>query len=114
MMKQLKEMGLNLSIDDFGTGYSSLKYLKQFPVDVLKIDKSFIDEIPNNANDRMIAKAVIDLAHNLGMEVIAEGVEKLEQVEFLIQNGCRSVQGFYFSKAIDANSFYEFAMGNRK
>lgn len=114
MMKQLKEMGLSLSIDDFGTGYSSLKYLKEFPVDILKIDKSFIDEIPNNANDRMIAKAVIDLAHNLGMEVIAEGVEKREQVEFLLQNGCPSVQGFYFSMAIAANAFYDFVIENRK
>ncbi|MDO9206796.1 MAG: EAL domain-containing protein [Sulfuricurvum sp.] len=113
MMKQLKKMGLSLSIDDFGTGYSSLKYLKEFPVDILKIDKSFIDEIPNNANDRMIAKAVIDLAHNLGMEVIAEGVEKLEQVEFLMQNGCPSVQGFYFSKAVDSNIFYDFVMSSR-
>jgi len=114
MMKQLKEMGLSLSIDDFGTGYSSLKYLKQFPVDVLKIDKSFIDEISNNTDDRMIVKAVIDLAHNLGMKVIAEGVEKLDQVDFLLQNGCQKVQGFYFSKAVDANTFYEFVMENRK
>jgi len=114
MMKQLKKMGLSLSIDDFGTGYSSLKYLKEFPVDILKIDKSFIDEIPNNVNDRMIAKAVIDLAHNLGMEVIAEGVEKLEQVEFLLQNGCPSVQGFYFSKAVDAKAFYDFVLSHRQ
>ena len=114
MMKQLKEMGLSLSIDDFGTGYSSLKYLKEFPVDILKIDKSFIDEISNNSDDRMIVKAVIDLAHNLGMEVIAEGVEKLKQVEFLMQNGCHKVQGFYFSKAVDANAFYDFVIENRK
>jgi len=114
IMKQLKKMGLSLSIDDFGTGYSSLKYLKQFPVDILKIDKSFIDEISNNADDRMIVKAVIDLAHNLGMEVIAEGVEELEQVEFLLQNGCTKIQGFYFSQAVDADTFYDYVLEAKK
>lgn len=110
MMKQLKSLGISLSIDDFGTGYSSLKYLKQFPVDILKIDKSFVDEIPYNSDDNAIAKAIIDLAHNLGMEVIAEGIEKPEQAEFLLQNGCLLGQGFYFSKAVDSNAFYDFVM----
>lgn len=110
MMKELKDMGLSLSIDDFGTGYSSLKYLKEFPIDTLKIDKSFIDEIPHNLNDGMIVKSIIDLAHNLGMDVIAEGVEKWEQIEFLMQNGCQKVQGFYFSQAIDTDAFYTIAL----
>lgn len=110
MMKELKDMGLSLSIDDFGTGYSSLKYLKEFPIDTLKIDKSFIDEIPHNENNGMIVKSIIDLAHNLGMDVIAEGVEKREQIEFLMQNGCQKVQGFYFSQAIDADAFYTIVL----
>lgn len=109
VMNQLKEMGFSLSIDDFGTGYSSLKYLKQFPIDVLKIDKSFIDDIPDDPNDMMLTKSIIDLAHNLAMEVIAEGVEKDEQIEFLLQNGCKKAQGFYFSKAIEADAFYDYA-----
>jgi EAL domain-containing protein (putative c-di-GMP-specific phosphodiesterase class I) len=106
MMAQIKALGISLSIDDFGTGFSSLKYLKKFPVDILKIDKSFVDELPHNPDDNAIAKSIIDLAHNLGMEVIAEGIEKPEQAEFLIKNGCLIGQGFYFSKAIAADTFY--------
>ena len=106
MMAQIKSLGISLSIDDFGTGYSSLKYLKKFPVDILKIDKSFVDELPHNPDDNAIAKSIIDLAHNLGMEVIAEGIEKPEQAEFLIKNGCLIGQGFYFSKAVPADIFY--------
>lgn len=110
MMKRLKAMGVSLSIDDFGTGYSSLKYLKQFPIDTLKIDKSFIDDIATDINDRMLTKSIIDLADNLGLRVIAEGVETIEQIEFLAQNGCSNVQGFYFSQAVDADTFYDFAV----
>lgn len=113
-MKQLKEMGISLSIDDFGTGYSSLKYLKEFPIDVLKIDKSFIDEITTDANDRMLTKSIIDLAHNLEMDVIAEGVETQEQIEFLLRNGCQRVQGFYFSQAVDADSFSAYVQKMNK
>lgn len=110
MMRQLRDIGIALSIDDFGTGYSSLKYLKRFPVKTLKIDKSFIDNLPTDEEDKAIAKAVIDLAYNLGMDVIAEGIERQDQIDFLIVNGCYKGQGFYFSKAIDAQAFFDFAV----
>lgn len=109
MMHQLKEIGVTLSIDDFGTGYSSLKYLKQFPINTLKIDKSFIDELPGNHSDEAIVKTIIDLAHNLDMDIIAEGIEKPEQARFLLVHGCRKAQGFYYSKAIEAKSFFLYA-----
>lgn len=108
MMNQIKELGVSLSIDDFGTGYSSLKYLKQFRVDTLKIDKSFIDEVPTSAGDCAIVKTIIDLAHNLNMSIVAEGIEKPEQAEFLLANGCTIGQGFYYSKAVEADLFYQF------
>ncbi|OHD89427.1 EAL domain-containing protein [Sulfuricurvum sp. RIFCSPLOWO2_12_FULL_43_24] len=105
MMNQLKALGLSLSIDDFGTGYSSLKYLKQFPIDTLKIDKSFIDGVPNDSSDCAIVKTVIELAHNLNMSLVAEGIEKPEQADFLVANGCAVAQGFLYSKAVDAERF---------
>lgn len=103
MMNQIKGIGVSLSIDDFGTGYSSLQYLKQFPVDTLKIDKSFIDEVPSSPGDCAIVKTVIDLAHNLNMSIVAEGIEKTEQAEFLLKNGCFIGQGFYYSRAVLAD-----------
>ena len=110
MMKQLKKIGLSISIDDFGTGYSSLKYLKLFPIDTLKIDKSFIDEIPYSESDVAIVKTIIGLATNLGMNILAEGVEKSDQRDFLTANGCTNGQGFYYSRAIDSETFYDFVM----
>src|SRR3989338_8923348 len=104
MMKQLKDLGISLSIDDFGTGYLSLKYLKQFPIDTLKIDKSFIDGVPNDSSDCAIVKTVIELAHNLNMSLVAEGIEKPEQADFLVTNGCTVAQGFLYSKAVDAEN----------
>lgn len=103
MMNQIKGLGVSLSIDDFGTGYSSLQYLKQFPVDTLKIDKTFIDEVPVSPRDCAIVKTIIDLAHNLDMSIVAEGIEKPEQAEFLVANGCTIGQGFYFSRAVLAD-----------
>lgn len=94
------QMGIKLSIDDFGTGYSSFSYLKNFSINFLKLDKSFISEINKTPNANAIVKAIILMAHELGMEVIAEGVEQKEQLEFLKQNGCDAYQGFYFSKPI--------------
>jgi diguanylate cyclase (GGDEF)-like protein/PAS domain S-box-containing protein len=99
----LVAMGCSVSLDDFGTGYSSLSYLKKLPVGTLKIDKSFMDGIPVDANDIAIYQAIIALAHSLGMTLVAEGVETEAQLAFLRQNGCESYQGWLFAKALDAS-----------
>ncbi|QQD23264.1 EAL domain-containing protein [Venatoribacter cucullus] len=100
VLSGLRSLGVRTSIDDFGTGYSSLNYLKQFPVDTLKIDRSFIQNLPGNADDAQITRTIIAMAHNLGMGVIAEGVETPEQLQFLIFARCEEVQGFLFSKPL--------------
>jgi diguanylate cyclase (GGDEF)-like protein len=102
LLRSLKDLGLKLSVDDFGTGYSSLAYLKQFALDALKIDKQFIDHLTTSRKDEAIARSIIQLGHNLGMQVIAEGVESAEQVEVLQQLGCDVVQGFYFGRPVPA------------
>lgn len=104
-LTQLKQIGVRLSVDDFGTGYSSLSYLKQFPLDTLKIDRTFINNIPHDADDVAIALAIINLAHNLDLEVVAEGVETEHQAHFLVKQGCDMLQGFCFSKPVDAHAF---------
>jgi diguanylate cyclase (GGDEF)-like protein/PAS domain S-box-containing protein len=104
-LRRLKDIGVGISLDDFGTGYSSLSYLKRFPIDVLKIDKSFVDDVTTNSADAAIALSVISLAHNLNMRVIAEGVETREQVQFLAERGCDEMQGYYFSRPVNAESF---------
>lgn len=96
----LKNMGIQISIDDFGTGYSSFSYLKRFSVDRIKIDRTFIKEIPYNKNDVAITNAMIAMAHKLGYKVLAEGVETRQQIEFLIENGCDEFQGYYFSPPV--------------
>jgi diguanylate cyclase (GGDEF)-like protein/PAS domain S-box-containing protein len=104
-LRRLKDIGVSISLDDFGTGYSSLSYLKRFPIDVLKIDKSFVDDVTTNTADAAIALSVISLAHNLNMRVIAEGVETREQVRFLTERGCDEMQGYYFSRPVNAEAF---------
>ena len=103
-LRGLRAAGVKTAIDDFGTGYSSLNYLKQFPVDTLKIDRSFIQNLPENADDAQISRTIIAMGHNLGMGIIAEGVETAEQLTFLQMARCEEVQGFYFSKPIDEAS----------
>jgi len=100
-LQGLRAMGVKTAIDDFGTGYSSLNYLKQFPVDTLKIDRSFIQNLPENADDAQISRTIIAMGHNLGMGIIAEGVETSDQLTFLQIAKCEEVQGFYFSKPVD-------------
>lgn len=104
-MTDLRAVGIKLAIDDFGTGYSSLAYLKRLPLDVLKIDRRFIENLPAAEDDQSIAKAIIDLAHNLRFKVLAEGVETAEQLAFLRQQHCDYYQGFYFSKPVPAAEF---------
>ncbi|MCL6573070.1 MAG: EAL domain-containing protein [Bacillus sp. (in: Bacteria)] len=101
----LKKIGVKISIDDFGSGYSSLNYLKRFPIDKLKIDQSFIRECITDSNDEIIVKTIIAMAHNLKLQVIAEGVETKEQISFLLQQRCTEAQGFYFSKPIPVEEF---------
>ncbi|WP_294869969.1 EAL domain-containing protein [Sulfuricurvum sp. RIFCSPLOWO2_12_FULL_43_24] len=107
ILKQLSATGVKIAVDDFGTGYSSLSYLKKLPINKLKIDQSFISGLPNNEEDAAIAKAIVALAQSLNLEIIAEGVETLEQKEFLVQNGCENIQGYLYSKPIPADKMKE-------
>lgn len=108
ILYKLKSLGVNISIDDFGTGYSSLSYLKKFPIDHLKIDKSFIRDIAKSKNDENIATTILIMAHNLGLNVIAEGVETNEQLEILKQHRCNAAQGYLFSKPISVEEVIHF------
>jgi EAL domain-containing protein (putative c-di-GMP-specific phosphodiesterase class I) len=110
-LRGLSEMGLLLTIDDFGTGYSSLSYLKRFPIDRVKIDRSFVSDIGQDDDSSAIVWGIINLARGLSLEVTAEGVERPEQVEFLREYGCDAAQGFYFSRPLDAAEFERWLSG---
>ncbi len=107
-INELTRLGIRFEIDDFGTGYSSLAYLKKLPIYALKIDRTFIKDLPDDEEDVSISKAIISMGHSLGKKIIAEGVETKEQVQFLKDNGCEYVQGFYFSKPLPEDEFLEF------
>lgn len=102
VLRVLRNMGITISIDDFGTHYSSLSYLKRFPVNKLKLDQSFVRGIRTDARDREMIKAIIFMAKSFELDIIAEGVETLEEMEFLLDNGCSLIQGFYYYKPMDA------------
>ncbi|HIJ59435.1 MAG TPA: EAL domain-containing protein [Nitrospirae bacterium] len=105
ILRTFKDEGITISIDDFGTGYSSLNYLKNLPISKLKIDKAFVNNITTDNKDAMIVKTIIDIAHNLNLKVIAEGVEHLEQMEFLRNLNCDELQGYLFSKPLPSGEF---------
>lgn len=107
ILKSLKEMGVSISIDDFGTGYSSLAYLKRFPVDELKIDRSFVNGLGTDENDSTIVNTIISMAHSMRLKVVAEGVETAQQLELLRERSCEEVQGFYFSRPLTPVLFEE-------
>ena len=112
MLQSLRSLGLSISIDDFGTGYSSLAYLKRFPLNTLKIDRSFIQDIESNEDDREITKAIIAMGQNLKLKVLAEGVENVEQLAILKSSGCDYIQGYYFSKPLPPNEVQPFLRNN--
>jgi EAL domain-containing protein (putative c-di-GMP-specific phosphodiesterase class I) len=104
-MNALRRKGISFSIDDFGTGYSSLSYLKRFPIDTLKIDRSFVSDAMDSKGDQEIIKTIIAMAHNLNIDAVAEGVETQEQKDFLASYGCTSMQGFLFAHPVPVDKF---------
>ncbi|MET1255009.1 putative bifunctional diguanylate cyclase/phosphodiesterase [Aliikangiella maris] len=108
MLKELKDIGVSIALDDFGKGYSSLSYLKNFPADILKIDKAFIDQLVNDQRNSAIVEAMIDLSHKLGIKVVAEGVEVASQLKHLKTIGCDYIQGYYFAKPMPIGDFENF------
>ncbi|NQV21408.1 MAG: EAL domain-containing protein, partial [Rhodospirillales bacterium] len=113
ILNNLRALGVGISLDDFGTGYSSLSYLRRFPVDTLKIDRSFVSELAVEPGDAALCQAIIAMAHNLGIEVVAEGIETPEQFNFLHDIGCNYAQGFFLSMPIRAEEYTELARDNR-
>jgi diguanylate cyclase (GGDEF)-like protein/PAS domain S-box-containing protein len=113
-LRELKALGVAIAIDDFGTGYSSLSYLKRLPVDTVKIDRAFITDLATNPEDASIAQAIINMAHNLSLKVVAEGVETASQLSFLGSHGCDQMQGYYFSRPVPAAAMTELLTEGRR
>ena len=112
-LRRLSDLGIKMSIDDFGTGYSSFSQLKNLPISTLKVDKSFVDHIPEKKQDVAIIKSILSLAQNLGLKVVAEGVETIEQLTCIRSYGCDFIQGYYYSKPISADEIAVLLEGNR-
>ena len=110
-LEQISKMGIEIAIDDFGTGYSSLAYLKRLPVDKLKIDQSFVKGIPHDKEDVAIVKAIIALANSLELDLIAEGVETDAQKKFLLDSGCKNIQGHYYGEPMPADKIEKKCFG---
>jgi EAL domain-containing protein (putative c-di-GMP-specific phosphodiesterase class I) len=107
-LNELVAAGLSIALDDFGTGYSSLSYLKRFPIRTLKIDRSFVRDLTEDPNDAQLVETIILMAHNLGITVVAEGVETQAQLEWLQNCGCEQIQGFFYSKPLPVDDFIAF------
>jgi EAL domain-containing protein (putative c-di-GMP-specific phosphodiesterase class I) len=107
ILKQLRELGLWLALDDFGTGYSSLNYLKRFPVNMLKIDRSFVQDVASNPDSAAVTDAIIALANSLQLKITAEGIETQEQLNYLQKRGCQEGQGYYFGVPVPAEKITE-------
>jgi EAL domain-containing protein (putative c-di-GMP-specific phosphodiesterase class I) len=107
-LNNLRAVGLTLSLDDFGTGYSSLSYLKRFRFDVLKIDRSFVSGLPNDADDVSLVKAILAMAKGLDLKVVAEGVENLDQLNFVTAHGCELAQGYFLAKPMDEPAYLAY------
>jgi EAL domain-containing protein (putative c-di-GMP-specific phosphodiesterase class I) len=105
ILQGLRSEGMRVAIDDFGTGYSSLAYLKRFPIQTLKIDRAFIKDMMQDSQDRAIVNAIIGMAHAMNMEVLAEGVERPDQLEYLLDKKCDRAQGYHFGKPVPADEF---------
>ena len=108
VLHKIRELGVKLSMDDFGTGYSSLSLLKQLPIDELKIDKSFVDNIATRNEDRLMVLNIIDIAQNLGIKVVAEGIEQAEQSSMLLELGCHLQQGYFYCGPVDLEQLIEY------
>jgi EAL domain-containing protein (putative c-di-GMP-specific phosphodiesterase class I) len=104
-LRELKSLGITLSLDDFGTGYSSLSYLRRFPIDTLKIDRAFIRDISTDPSDAVLVRAIIELAHSLGMRTVAEGVETFDQLLFLRNHACNFAQGYFIARPLTPDAF---------
>jgi EAL domain-containing protein (putative c-di-GMP-specific phosphodiesterase class I) len=108
VLAEIKKLGIKLAIDDFGTGYSSLAQIKRFPIDTIKVDRSFIRNLPQDAEDKAITQAIIAMGKTLSLTVVAEGVETGEQEAFLREHACDETQGYYFSKPVTSDAFEAF------
>jgi EAL domain-containing protein (putative c-di-GMP-specific phosphodiesterase class I) len=113
LIMALRERSIRVALDDFGTGYSSLAYLKRFPIDKLKIDRAFVDGLPDDSDDRALTHSILDVSRHLNLETVAEGVETSEQGRFLKELGCQYVQGYFYSRPLSMHEFEKLLISNK-